>query len=616
MNISGYISNTVTRYFSRRDKYLFLELFIVSLLVRLGFLFMMGGENIRINNDEMASFYRALAFADILKGFRSESIIEFFYSQGHWQPLHPMLQGTAIAIFGSKIIVCRIVTIIIAALTTVMVFKLCSRVLNRNLGFLAAVIHLFYPSFVAFSIALWSETTFIFFFVTSVYFLILMMETDTANSKQKIQYSIITGMMLGFAGLTSATIILMLPVILVYVLIKLKGKYSKLIHSFIIFATCLLLWSPWVIYSSKKEGRFVLLSTQMTYYMIPDTNPYVRGGYGSAIMNKGSKKDINKAIVEVSKSDSISVTNATNYLAFKSILKDPVGTAKRTVERVLLLGTVDYISLRSLFSLQYVPLSKFVASSLLIIFIITHISFIAFFLWGLGHNRQKSDWLIFFLILIFASLAGPVMSAANPRHALIALVIALPTVAYGISRLGGLRKTNRIHLLIFTFFISILFSMSAIPMVVRNHLFASSVYSKVLDVPAKIFGLNLVYNDNFHIVLKKKLGLEYELYAILIDSSKSEESIRTLYAGSPTVLQISRTANAQPPTLLIRDNEGYEEALPLPDKISDFGEWIRTGLPGLIYKWERTGGDTETQIGKYLRALRHSARLTPPTKTQ
>ena len=133
-------------------------------------------------------------------------------------------------LFGVNPTSARIMMVLVSSLTTPLVYILARKISSDKVAFYASLVHIFYPSFLAYSHYLWSETPFIFLLLLSIYLLILLIEAQ--YSLQKLSLAALCGLVIGLGTLTRSsmvTYISIVPIMLFVITKNITWRIAKLL---------------------------------------------------------------------------------------------------------------------------------------------------------------------------------------------------------------------------------------------------------------------------------------------------------------------------------------------------------------------------------------------------
>jgi len=224
-----------------------LALFLASLAVRLLFFIPVCLNDVQPVHDEASYFRLSAAYAEtILEVFEGNippplDHLASTHGDAKRPPVYPVLISIGLLIFGDKVFVARLVVLLFSAITTPLVYFFSSRFVDRKSSLAAALIHIFYPSFIAYSHYLWSETVCVFFLLLSLCFAVDLTRAET--SRGRLGDAIFSGVFLGLSGLVRAAVapyIIFLPLWGFF-----RLKRSRAVSSAVLFGACVLVLLPW-----------------------------------------------------------------------------------------------------------------------------------------------------------------------------------------------------------------------------------------------------------------------------------------------------------------------------------------------------------------------------------
>ena len=328
--------------------------------------------------------------------------------------------------------VARIIGTIMSALTTVLVYSLTLKLFSKRAAIFAAVIHIFYPSFIAYSHYLWSETTFILLLLLSVYYAVSI--SDARTIRQKVRYAALSGLFLGLSGLTRAVALPYLFIIPLWLAYTLKESNLKICLTLILSWVMVIL--PWQASLAMAEKRFVPLSTSGGYNLYLGNNPWIPEGSGSSWGHAKSKESLGNAIKEYAHTNSLDADSAAQSLAIGEIGGDLNSFFIRCFYKFRMLWASDFFVMRHIFHAAYPPMPYAIACLIWIMVFISYVSFIAWAVRGFfvaGFRPQQKNLI---LIMVIAGMIPPVISVAMSRLHQPLLALLLPVVGHGAATKG------------------------------------------------------------------------------------------------------------------------------------------------------------------------------------
>jgi len=173
-------------------------------------------------------------------------------------PIYPLFLSGVYFVFGHSYFAVRVIQSIVGGLTCIVIYFIGKKAVNRNVGFIAAIISVFYPFFIYYTGYLLVETLLIFLLVVSVYWLV------TSIEKPQWKNLGLSGIITGLAILCKPTGFAFLPFcLLCFVAIMGIRKLStyRNIAIFLLFFVASL--SPWVIRNYTVFKRIIVSDTHL-----------------------------------------------------------------------------------------------------------------------------------------------------------------------------------------------------------------------------------------------------------------------------------------------------------------------------------------------------------------
>ena len=166
-------------------------------------------------------------------------------------PLIMWLMSLAYQVFGVNNFALRFVSPVFGVLSLIFVFYLGKKLHNLYVGLLSALVLGTFTTFYVFARHAMTDVPFLFFFVASIYFLILSEKTENTN-----RYVALSGLFFGLALMTKQIQALLIPLVLfVYFLAtkrSIRFLFTKRFTRF--WGVALLMFSPWAIYMTLRFG--------------------------------------------------------------------------------------------------------------------------------------------------------------------------------------------------------------------------------------------------------------------------------------------------------------------------------------------------------------------------
>jgi len=182
------------------------------------------------------------------------------YTGSYQPPVYPVFIAGVYALTNHSVFAVKLVQVLLGTVTVALVYWLALRWFCRRTALIAAGYCAIYPNLIAFTHYLWTETLFVFL-VTFAF--ALLTTTDTLPSKRRC---IGSGILLGLAALTKATILYFTPVLFVWLVLVYRGQRKPAckrvaLATLVMFVTL----SPWVVRNYFVHGTIVLTDTNGAY---------------------------------------------------------------------------------------------------------------------------------------------------------------------------------------------------------------------------------------------------------------------------------------------------------------------------------------------------------------
>lgn len=167
-------------------------------------------------------------------------------------PLYPYFLGIILWCFGSNVLGIYVVQAVLGAVNCVLIYWLGAELLGRRVGALAGIGAALYGLFIYFGARV--ETVTLVIFLNLVFALALVQ----ASRKWHLAWWIAVGVLLGLSALARATIILLLPVLVIWILVACRGQANRRWSSLVgllVGAMCIM--APVIAWNSHVAGKFV-----------------------------------------------------------------------------------------------------------------------------------------------------------------------------------------------------------------------------------------------------------------------------------------------------------------------------------------------------------------------
>lgn len=256
------------------SRLLFYSVLAIALWFRLDFVL---GVDVPLHSD-MASF-DARAMSILQHGqFAVGGDQIGFAASTYRPPFYPLFLAGIYAIFGHSQLPVYIIQALLGTLTVALTYWLAHNMLDntpvwiREAAALSAMgLVATYPSIVAYSGILLSETLFITLLMTALLGIFRL----TQPGAKKFT-AILTGMVLGLSGLTRTV---GLPVSLIALLIFLIARRVSWTSAILVVVTALLMIAPWTLRNYAEFGRYVFVDNAAGINMVIGNNDLAKGDY-------------------------------------------------------------------------------------------------------------------------------------------------------------------------------------------------------------------------------------------------------------------------------------------------------------------------------------------------
>lgn len=579
-----------------------LLLFCISLLIRILFFVPIAVNHTAAKYDEERYYKMAEGYSEIFRSFvkldspNPESFTTA-YGKGIWPPLHPIVLSLGMFAFGINVTVARLMMVLLSALTTPLIFLLARKIVSARGAFTASLIHIFYPSFIAYSHYLWPETTYIF--LMTITFIFCLKITTDLSLKKRLLFSSLSGFFLGLSSLTKpvAWPNLLFFAIFLLVIFKISKNTLLLVSSFTI--VFFLTITPWNIIISRYEKDDTFLSNTMGYYWFYGHNHWfinkVRTPHQNGIGLPATVELtalVKKGIENYSIQNKVDPATAGQKLAIKEISGDFPAFIERCYLRLRELLNSDVIITREFQRADYPPVSSALCGVFWIVVIFSFILIMFFILWGFIGSAEAIDMKMKILFLLWAlvNIAPPILVASGPRYALPVIAFLLPFAGYGAANLGGIKKPGIRSG--FTIFLSMAIALNAL--LLPKIPYPSSYYASLINKYDSIRKIKTEYMDYICLqvddtMLKDKLFISlnspYKIFPLQTDtySWRIGTQNRTLALDIYSV-------NPQEPFILKIASEKMNKAVHFnPLTKAAWNKWISAGINGVKYRWDGAG---------------------------
>jgi hypothetical protein len=576
-----------------------LFLFALSLLVRLIFFLPVAISGVPPDYDETMYYNQATAFRTIMIDFLHGQAPEGetlgnAYGLGWWLPLHPALLGLGLLLFGKSVAVARLAGVLISAATTPLVYALTAKHAGdakNKAAMSSALIHIFYPSFIAYSHYLWSETTFILLLLLAVFFAKRLV--DTPPGRKRTASAAMAGLFLGLCGLTRAAALPFMAILPCWAAISLKQKRDRLLLPAMILVVSIVTIIPWECALYMNEGRFVLLSKSGGFGLHMGNNPWVPDEIGSSQGVAGNRhRDlIDDQVGDYMEENRVDRNAARIALAVREIRGDYPQFLRRCLYRLRMLWSNDNNILRHVLHGNYPPMPHLAAAAIWVLVIICHVVVIGLAAAGFLAPRAQFRHRSLLLILLLGGMGPPLLGIAVPRFHFPLLALMLPAAGVGCANLGATMKSASGAAAVAAALIVGGFSLATLPTKTSNLIQPSSYYRGLIDRVDSIFGSETSYADIMVFRVRKGVGSTGVLSINPLNRDSSFPPKRsgmsewdTATKGAHRVIIHSRNLEGPLKIALLSKKTGNSVVIE-PIKPDYWRQWQPTGLDGIYVRW-------------------------------
>lgn len=581
--------------------------------------------------DERTYFERSIGLSNIVGNFIGgqsvqESDINLFYGPdpftgGWWPPLQMVLISISRLLpFNSDLVVkARLLTLLLSTLTVPLVYLVSSTAFGRRSSYVASFLFATYPSFIAFSHYLWSETLFIFLLFSTIYFAFSLVHATSRH--KKLQTAGLTGLFLGLSALTRTTTLpfffhVPLWLFLAQIFHRTQAPFKKelpettltrrqknvivhLISPIVVILIAVIVISPWEMVLYLKEGHLAPLSTSGGYNFYVGTSPTFI-----------TREEAEARIREFSEATGLHRDAAARELGIKYIRENPGLFRAATADKLRRPWAGDLFIFRHLFQVIYPPFSPTIALWVIVVVYVCFtlllatsvVGIIAALFERMGHPFPSTN--IFFRPLRwFSTNRGFLISAIAllflftligiPNARTVLPVIALLTIfsAHGIYVLL-FSKGPKLLLLSLIGVLLALVIIQNIQIVNRRHpdLHPSSYYHQVIEKMGPYLR-TVYYNDRVTLYDQSEQDRSYtisvlsENYELVASEAREAEWHSSIL--EPTSSMEFRSRNPTIPLMLRLVELKTNQSVTIePIHVEAWHKWMPTGIDGLFYRWE------------------------------
>ena len=203
--------------------------------------------------------------------FQAKSIVngdglQFHGLYANDMPLTPLFYAALIAIFGESILIAKLCTCAVSAMTVyavaVLTYRVCADPMAATT---AAAITAVYPFFIFYSALILSETLFVFVLVLLV---TLLVAQNSSNS-------VFTGVMAGVAHLVKPLVLYLVPLLLIWQVVR---NHANIRSSAIVLLVFVITITPWALRNFYSLGHLSFTTSGSGHVLWEGNNPWNNTG--------------------------------------------------------------------------------------------------------------------------------------------------------------------------------------------------------------------------------------------------------------------------------------------------------------------------------------------------
>ena len=228
--------------FKHRQKNTIVIVFLLALLLRLSYVVLLP----QLEGKELADVW---AYDSLALSLASG---EGYPEDLRRPPLFPLFLAGVYKLFGHNFFIVRLIQAVIGSLTCLLVYLIGKKVFNETIGFIAALLAIFYPGFISYTGLVLAETLAAFLMSSSIYFLI-----KAASYQNRWGWYALAGIVLGLTVLCRPEMLLFPFLVLLGLLSIYKSKKQALIGFFILLGLMSIVISPWTVRNYRLVHKFI-----------------------------------------------------------------------------------------------------------------------------------------------------------------------------------------------------------------------------------------------------------------------------------------------------------------------------------------------------------------------
>jgi len=353
---------------------------------------------------------------------------------------------------------------------------------------IAAVMHIVYPSFIAYSHYLWPESTYIFFLILA------LLCADSAcrrdPPRQKIVYGASAGLLIAVCFLTKASGIFLMPVIPAWLVMVGRGRrpYVQAAAAFVL--AWVIPWGTWSAVTSRAQGHFVPSSAGSGNALYTGNNPWIPPGIGTLATPEIAAKMRQPVRLTVA-TEGLDPDRAARALALREIGDHPGRFLTRVAYRFGEYWFCDSVAIAYLFRAYYPPMRPWVAGLLCSLVAMSFFSLVALIARGLlSEGDIPSSSKLLLLGMGFMLMLPSLLVVGQSRYHIPTLAIMLPAAGVAVVRI----KRRLAYWQEATWAVGcvgfLILSVAGLPKLVNHHVRASCYYGSFVRFLGDAFGFD------------------------------------------------------------------------------------------------------------------------------
>ncbi len=592
---------------SRSVNWLLISIILLAMLLRVAVFMPLVPQGLTPVFDEVDYYERAAGLTAVLSDIvRSrpvdpDAVDAFFgsdpFQAGWWPPLQMgvISFSTLLPAFSDTVTKARFVTILLSTLTVPVVYLVAKAAFGRRNAYLSALIFAIYPSFIAFSHYLWSETLYILLQFLLIYF--AFSAADSPQESRGVGFSVAAGIALGLAGLARSSALPLFVLAPIWLLVARTRRMAptsigkQLKYPFVLFLTGFLIVLPWEIVLFQQQGQIIPLSSS--------------GGYNLYVGSSESYIPLDQArtqIMEYAETHSLSWDRAAQEMALNQIRNDPRQFVEVTFAKFLRQWSGETFILRHLYRVIYPPVSPLTAA---LITVTTQVSFILLLAFSVVGLLTTSNPGLLRPLRLFATNRGLLLSAAvlstlfallaiaNTRLVLPVVALLVPFASHGVWSFLDAGRRQKLLLGAVAGVAVLLIHASIVRVNIQNpNLGPSSYYQGVVTalrpyLRTVFFRDQIVLMDNSGTPNSYEVELLGDEYEFIGEDKKEIEWVSSPESPTISFQMRSRTTEGQGLIQITNKTTGESQVLN-PVTPEAWQNWIETSLPGITFKWVST----------------------------